>query len=83
MNEIEISGVAMPIVEYRGQRVVTLAMVDSVHQRPEGTAGRNFREHRDRFVEGEDYYRVCADEIRRHGIIEGEGTEAIRKKGQP
>lgn len=50
MNAITIQNVELPVVEIEGQRVVTLSMVDKVHQRPEGTAGRNFREHRQRFI---------------------------------
>jgi hypothetical protein len=42
MNTVTINNKQLPAVEYRGQRVVTLAMIDEVHQRPEGTAGRNF-----------------------------------------
>ncbi|KPY29754.1 ORF6N domain-containing protein [Pseudomonas syringae] len=56
MNLITINNTSMPIVEYRGQRVVTLAMIDQVHQRPDDTAGRNFREHRSRLLEGSDYF---------------------------
>jgi len=43
------------IKEYNGQRVITLRDVDSLHQRPSGTARRNFNENRKHFVEGEDY----------------------------
>ncbi|MHC8404326.1 ORF6N domain-containing protein [Pseudomonas sp. TMB3-21] len=70
MSVITIHNTTMPIVEYDGHRVVTLAMIDQVHERAEGTAGRNFREHRERLIEGEDYFKVCVDEIRRHKTIE-------------
>ena len=53
---ITIHNTQLPIVEYRGQRVVTLAMIDQVHERPDDTAGRNFREHRDRLIDGADYF---------------------------
>lgn len=66
MNAITIQNVELPVVEIEGQRVVTLSMVDKVHQRPEGTAGRNFREHRQRFIETEDYFQMSANEIRRN-----------------
>ena len=56
MNTITIHQTQLPIVEYRGQRVVTLAMIDQVHERPDDTAGRNFREHRDRLIDGADYF---------------------------
>lgn len=65
---VSIHGQQIPIVELNGQRVVTLAMVDKVHQRPDGTAGRNFRENRQRFIEAEDYLTVQSDEIRRQSL---------------
>lgn len=63
---------AMPLMvkEYNNRRVVTFKDIDSLHQRPDGTAGRNFRVNRSKFIEGEDYFKVCADEIRLHKIIE-------------
>ena len=67
---ITIHNTQLPIVDYRGQRVVTLAMIDQVHERPEGTAGRNLREHRERFVLGRDYFELTADEIRRQSMGE-------------
>ena len=68
VSKIAIANTELPIVEYQGQRVVTLAMIDQVHQRPEGTARRNFNTNKDRLIEGEDYFKVCADEIRMHKI---------------
>lgn len=66
MDAITIQNVELPVVEIEGQRVVTLSMVDKVHQRPEGTASRNFREHRPRLIETEDYFQMSSDEIRRN-----------------
>nr|WP_315403153.1 ORF6N domain-containing protein [uncultured Pseudomonas sp.] len=56
MNLITIHNTQLPVVEYRGQRVVTLAMIDQVHERPEGTAGRTFTAHKGRLIEGADYF---------------------------
>lgn len=66
MSAITIQNIELPVIEIKGQRVVTLAMVDKVHQRAEGTASRNFRENRQRFIEGEDYHQVSSNEIRRN-----------------
>lgn len=33
MNLVTIHNTQLPIVEYLGQRVVTLAMIDQVHER--------------------------------------------------
>lgn len=69
MNDIvKINDTDLQVIDYCGKRVVTLAQVDAVHERPEGTAGRNFREHRARFMEGVDFFEVTADEIRRQSL---------------
>jgi phage antirepressor YoqD-like protein len=68
MNAIAINNVSLPVLQIDDQRVVTLSMVDKVHQRPDGTASRNFREHRQRFIEAEDYFELTADEIRRQSF---------------
>ena len=69
-NEIvKINKQTVNVKEIDGQRVVTFKDIDNVHQRPEGTASRNFRENKERFIEGEDYYKICPDEIRRNKIM--------------
>lgn len=76
---ITIHGVQLAPVEYEGARVMTLTMMDQVHQRPDGTAGRNFREHRARLVQGEDFFELGqADEIRRLGFERPQGGVAAK-----
>ncbi len=58
----------LAIKEYKGQRVVTFKDIDTVHGRASGTAHRNFKANKDRFIYGADYFKVCADEIRLHKI---------------
>lgn len=71
MNElVHIGKSDIYVKEYNGQRVVTFKDIDTVHQRAEGTAGRNFRQNRERFIEGEDYYQISADEIRRSKLFD-------------
>lgn len=67
---VKIEGTELAIREYNGQRVVTFKDIDTVHHRPDGTSRRNFNRNRTRFVEGEDYFRVCANEIRTHKIVD-------------
>ena len=55
----------MPIREYKGQRVITLADIDRVHKRPEGTARKRFNDSRKHFIEGEDMFTISPDEFRR------------------
>lgn len=64
-DEVIINQIALHIKEYNGQRVVTFRDIDEVHQRPEGTASRNFRVNRNHFIEGEDYFTITPDEFRR------------------
>ncbi|MEB7922922.1 ORF6N domain-containing protein [Atlantibacter hermannii] len=68
MSTVTINNKQLPAVEYRGQRVVTLAMIDEVHQRPEGTARAAFNRNRAHFVEGVDYLELTADVIRTESI---------------
>ena len=65
---VVINGDEMRVIEYHGQRVVTLAQVDAVHQRPRGTARRNLSANRSRLIAGEDYAEITADEIRAQSL---------------
>lgn len=66
-NIIMVGNHTLPIKEYNNVRVVTFKDIDMVHERPDGTASRNFRKNREHFVENEDYFiiELTADEIRR------------------
>jgi len=65
----------MSIVEYDGQRVVTLVMIDEVHQRPEGTARKRFNDNKDRFIAGEDFWEISQpSEIRTLGLARIDGS---------
>lgn len=56
MNEILINNQNVRIKEYEGKRVITFKDIDMVHDRPEGTARRNFNTNKKHFIEGEDFY---------------------------
>lgn len=56
--------------EFQGMRVVTFKEIDLVHERPEGTARKRFNDNRNHFIEGADFFKVCASEIRTHNIME-------------
>ena len=78
MNGIIINNMPVLVKEYGGQRVVTLKDIDTVHGRPDGTAGRNFRTNKAHFIKDEDYFTVelTTDEIRRQF---GAGKNAGKK----
>lgn len=57
MNELQtvtINQSDISVKEYKGKRVVTFKDIDACHNRPEGTASRNFKANRTHFIEGED-----------------------------
>ena len=57
MNDvIRINGNELNVKTWNGQRVVTFADVDKVHERPEGTARKRFYDNKKHFVEGEEYF---------------------------
>lgn len=70
MTQITINDREVDVVEYKGQRVITFRMMDELHKRPEGTARKRFNDNKSKLTEGEDYFKVCASEIRTHKIVE-------------
>lgn len=67
LNAVVINSKTLPVKEYNGVRVVTFKDIDELHERPDGTASRNFRQNREHFIDGEDYFtiEITDDEIRR------------------
>lgn len=61
MNTVNICNMDVQIKGYNGQRVVTLKDIDTVHCRAIGTASRNFRENKERFIKGVDYFVLTGD----------------------
>ena len=84
-NTVMVADKALSIVEYQGQRVVTFAMIDEVHGRPEGTARKRFNDNKDHFVDGEDYYSVDStqkSELRTFGIeVPNRGLTLMTESG--
>ncbi len=82
---VSIGGTDVRVVTYKGEPVVTFAMVDEIHKRPEGTAKRTFAENRERFMDGEDFTLVPAsqrDEFRTFGIeVPNRGLTLLTRRG--
>lgn len=71
MNElIKIGNQEITKKEFKGQRVVTFKDIDLVHERPEGTAKRNFYANTDKFIRGEDYFDISLKDENRTIEIE-------------
>ena len=77
MNELQtqtitdcviINTMPLAIKEYNNRRVVTFKDIDTLHQRPKGTARKRFNDNKSRFIEGEDYFKVCASKFRTRKI---------------
>lgn len=90
MEIVKVGKSNLNVKTWKNQRVVTFADIDRVHQRPQGTAGRNFRENRDYFIINEDYFvlkplDIENDEFRLSGISKSEinnrGTYFVTEMG--
>lgn len=65
MNDVmNICGTDVVIKEWHGKRVITFKDIDTVHQRPEGTARKRFNDNRKHFVSGVDFFKVKCSEVR-------------------
>lgn len=63
-NAITVGNHTLPIKEYNNVRVVTFKDIDSVHERPDGTARKRFNDNKKHFIEGEDYFKIKCSEVR-------------------
>ena len=64
---VKIGDAEIPLVSYLNQPVVTFAMIDKVHNRPEGTARKRFSDNRKRFIDGKHFY-----------IVDSKGLSVLR-----
>ena len=85
-NVVKINNHDLEVKEFKEQRVITFDDIDRVHERVVGTASRNFRTNRERFIENIDYFEITpknfqSDEIRRFGINSPRGGILITESG--
>lgn len=64
VNTITVNNYDMLIKEYNNVRVVTFKDIDTVHERPNGTARKRFNDNKKYFIEGEDFYKITPSEFR-------------------
>lgn len=84
MNDLQLSvnNTDIAVKEYMGKRVVTFKDIDTVHNRAEGTARRNFNTNKMHFVEGEDYFvRNSSEAQKEFGIAAPNGLTLITESG--
>lgn len=65
---VAVGNSEVAVKEFKGQRVVTFKDIDTVHERPEGTAKRNFSENRQRFVYGEDFFLLKPSDVEKYDL---------------
>lgn len=79
---IYIGNQQISIKEFKGQRVVTLKDIDIVHERPEGTARRNYNTNKKYLIEGEDYFVRNSSEAQSElGITAPNGLVLMTEQG--
>lgn len=80
MEIVKINETDLQVKEWNGQRVVTLADIDRVHERVEGTAKTRFYRHKERFVENEDFYVVKPSDVLKY-TKDTLGIEKVPNRG--
>lgn len=80
-NVITVNNHQLSLKEYQGKRVVTLRDIDTVHNRPQGTARKRFNDNKGHFIEGEDYYKLQMSESRTFGINSPRGGIVVTESG--
>lgn len=81
---VAVGNSEVAVKEFRGQRVVTFKDIDTVHERPEGTARRNFNTNKNHLIEGEDYFVRNTSEAKwEFGITAPNGLVLITEQGYP
>lgn len=83
MNEvITIENTEMQIREYSGQRVVTFKDIDTVHQRPSGTARKTFNRNKKHFEVGKHYFVLKTDEAKKlYNMVTPNGLVVLNERG--
>ena len=76
---VAIAHVNERFIEYKGQRVVTYAMIDHLHGRPDGTARRTLNTNRKYFEPGKDFIALeSAHDIRSLGLARANRSTPAR-----
>ena len=82
---IKINNTDLSVKELKGQRVVTFKDIDMLHERVEGTAKRNFNEHKKHLIKDVDYFEVKQSDFQKYEIrtleIPNRGLTLITESG--
>lgn len=61
------------VKEHRHQRVVTFKDIDAIHERPDGTAKRNFNKNKNHFIENTDYFKTTWEKFSTNFVPNSKG----------
>ena len=65
MNDlVKIGNQEISKKEFKNQRVITFKDIDTVHERPDGTARKRFNDNKKHFIEGTDFFKITPSELR-------------------
>ncbi len=82
---VKINNTDLSVKEFKGQRVVTFKDIDMLHERVEGTAKRNFNEHKKHLIKDVDYFEVKQSDFQKYEIrtleIPNRGLTLITESG--
>jgi hypothetical protein len=79
---IKINNKGISVKECGNQRVVTFKEIDELHERPEGTAYRNFNSNKVHFINGKDYFLRNSSEAKSEfGITAPNGLVLVAESG--
>lgn len=83
MQEIvKVGNNDLQVREWNGRRVITLSDIDHVHERPTGTARRNFNANKKHLIDGEDYIvRNSYEAKEEYGIKAPNGLTLVTESG--
>ena len=76
-NIVNINGRAIERIEYKDQPVITMPMMDDLHERPKRTAQRNFQKNKSKFIEGEDFYLLKGEELSQFKANRGRNSSPV------
>ena len=78
---VRINNTEIVPLTHQGIRVITLEMIDMLHERPEGAARKSFNRHKARFSPMDDYFVLPVDEAKSLGIIAPNGLVLLTESG--
>ena len=82
---VKINNTNLSVKEFNEQRVVTFKDIDMLHERVEGTAKRNFNEHKKHLIKDVDYFEVKQSDFQKYEIrtleIPNRGLTLITESG--